>query len=152
MAHMPKATPAQNIRINNTKNDGENFFLTQPDHYSDTDGDFFVGEGQLCCDVYQDEGNIVVKSTMAGVEAKNLDISVSNDLLTVRGFREAEERVSERDYYCRECYWGTFSRSIVLPQEIDQNKVKATMKNGILTIILPKKYKTTSIRIKHLDD
>lgn len=117
-----------------------------------TNDTFFQEEGQLCCDVYQDAENIIIKSTLAGVDPKNLDISVSNDLLTIRGFREFDDKVSAADFFSRECYWGAFSRSIVLPQEIDQKKTKASLKNGILTIILPKKYKTTAIKIKHLND
>ncbi len=114
---------------------------------SDEDG-WLLGEGQLSCDVFQTPESIVVKSTMAGVDPKNLDIVISNDVLTIRGFREMEEEIDEADFYSRECYWGSFSRSIVLPQEVEQKKVKASLKNGILTIELPKKYKTTSIKVR----
>jgi len=114
--------------------------------------EWFTGEAQLSCDVYEDKENIIVKSTMAGVDPKNLEISVSNDLLTIRGFRQMDEEVDEKDFFSRECYWGAFSRSIVLPQEIDQKGIKANLKNGVLTIKLPKKYKTTSIKINHSHD
>ena len=113
---------------------------------------FATGEGQLSCDVYQDENNIIVKSAMAGVDPKDLSISISNDLLTIRGYREENEEIKENNYFSREVYWGAFSRSIVLPQEIDQNRVKATLKKGILTVILPKKYKNTSIVVESLED
>src|SRR3989344_2096988 len=113
---------------------------------------FATGEGQLSCDVYQDENNIIVKSAMAGVDPKDLSISISNDLLTIRGYREEDKEVKESNYFAREVYWGAFSRSIVLPQEIDQNRVKATLKKGLLTIILPKKYKNTSIVVESLED
>lgn len=126
------------------------FFLS--DNAFDSSDSFSTQEGQLSCDVYQDENNVIVKSAMAGVDPKNLHISVSGDLLTVRGYRELDEEIKEKNYYCREVYWGSFSRSIVLPQEVDQNKVKATLKKGILTIMLPKKYKSTSITVDQIDD
>jgi HSP20 family protein len=112
----------------------------------------FLGEAQLSVDVYETKDEIIVKSTVAGVKPENLEISISNDLLTIRGFRKAEEEIDETDYYTRECYWGAFSRSIVLPREVDQKKVDAGVKNGVLTIKLPKKYKTSSIKVKELKD
>lgn len=135
----------KNIPLNIRHDD--NFFGHQVE-----EPDLFSAEGQLCCDIYQTKDAIVIKSTMAGVDPKDLDISISNDLLTIRGSREFAENISEPDFYCRECYWGSFSRSIVLPQQVDQTKARSTLKNGILTIVLPKKYKTTSIRIRHLND
>ncbi|MFA5905377.1 MAG: Hsp20/alpha crystallin family protein [Desulfobacula sp.] len=128
-----------------------NFLLSRLDQ-KDAIEDWFSGEGQLSCDVYQTADSIIVKSTIAGVDQKNLDISVSNDILTIRGFREMNEEVADEDFFSRECYWGSFSRSIVLPQEIDSKKVSANLKNGILTIKLPKKYKTTSIKIRQSND
>ena len=112
----------------------------------------FLGEAQLSVDVYETKNEIIVKSTVAGVKPENLEISISNDLLTIRGFRREEEEINEADYYTRECYWGAFSRSIVLPREVDQKKVDAGVKNGILTIRLPKKYKTSAIRVKEIKD
>jgi len=135
----------------NKKDDkAPNFFLSDND-FAKSD-DFSIGEGQLSCDVFHNENNIIVKTAMAGVDPKDLDISVSNDLLTIRGYREADEETKETNFYCREVYWGSFSRSIVLPQEVDQNNVKATLKKGILTITLPKKYKNTSIKVEHIED
>lgn len=114
--------------------------------------DWFSGEAQLSCDVFEDESNIIVKSTVAGVKPENLEIAISNDLLTIRGFREEDDQVADDNYYCRECYWGAFSRSIVLPREIDPKKVDASIKNGVLTIKLGKKYKTSSIKVRQLSD
>lgn len=129
---------------------GDDFFFSK--NKPAEQDDFYADEGQLCCDVYQDAKNIIIKSTIAGVDPKDLDISVSNDLLTIRGWREMDEEIDDRNFFSRECYWGTFSRSIVLPQEVEQNKTKATLKNGILTIILPKKFHTSSIKVKNLDE
>jgi HSP20 family protein len=131
------------------ENNAPNFFLSENTIESN---DFPVSEGQLSCDIYSDEDNIIVKSAMAGVDPKDLHISVSNDLLTIRGLRESDEEIKEKDYYCREVYWGAFSRSVVLPQEVNQNKIKATLKKGILTVTLPKKYKNTSITVESIED
>jgi len=127
----------------------DNFFGAMFDEGSDS-RPTWSGEAQLSCDVYQDKNNIIIKATMAGVDPKNLDIAVTNDLLTIRGFRELDEEVTDDNYYSRECYWGAFSRSIVLPQEVDQKNIKANLKNGILTVKLPKKYQTSSIKVRQI--
>ncbi len=107
-------------------------------------------EGQLTVDVYQTEQEIVIKSTIAGVEPQTLDIAITNDMVTIKGVREKDEEVTEEDYYYQECYWGPFSRSIILPLDVDADKTNAMMKNGILTIRLPKveRSKTKKIRVK----
>lgn len=95
-------------------------------------------EGQLSVDVYQEGDTIIVKSTIAGIEPEDVDISIVNDMLTIRGTRKQEKSRSSRDYFFQECYWGAFSRSIILPVEVDVKKIDATIKNGILTIVLPR--------------
>ena len=95
-------------------------------------------EGQLTIDVYQTDSEIVIKSTIAGVKPEDLDVSINNDMVTIRGERKNEEVVSSENYYYQECYWGGFSRSVVLPVEILSEKSEASLKNGILTIRLPK--------------
>jgi len=95
-------------------------------------------EGQLTIDVYQTESDIVIKSTIAGVKPEDLDIQINNDMVTIRGERRKEDEVRDEDYYYQECYWGAFSRSIILPVDVEANKAEAIMKNGILTIRLPK--------------
>lgn len=95
-------------------------------------------EGQLTIDVYQTEGEIVIKSTIAGVKPEDLDVSINNDMVTIKGERKNEESVNGENYYYQECYWGHFSRSVVLPVEIIADKAEASLKNGILTIRLPK--------------
>ncbi len=106
-------------------------------------------EGQLTIDVFQTEDEIVIQSTIAGVSDKDLDISVTNDMVTIKGSRTPEQRIKPSDYYYQELYWGPFSRSIILPVDVDADSAKASMKNGILTIRLPKldKVKTKRIRI-----
>lgn len=107
-------------------------------------------EGQLSVDVFQTKEAIVIKSTIAGVKPEDIDISINNDMVTIRGKREIEQSISNEDYFYQECYWGGFSRSIILPLEIKPDKVEATLKNGVLTITLPKveKAKAVSVRVK----
>lgn len=105
-------------------------------------------EGQLTIDVYQTDNDIVIKSTIAGVKPEDLDVSINNDMVTIRGDRKNDEKVESENYYYQECYWGTFSRSVILPVEVLANKAEATMKNGILTIRLPKANTTKSKRIQ----
>jgi HSP20 family protein len=108
-------------------------------------------EGQLSIDVYQDKNRIVVKSTIAGVKPDDLKISLHHDLLTIKGLRSSSQDINEADYLYRECYWGSFSRSIILPTEVDSKKVEAELENGVLTITL---YKLTPspIDIKFKDE
>ncbi len=95
-------------------------------------------EGQLTIDVYQTDRDIVIKSTIAGVKPENLDVDINSEMVTVKGKRTQDDEVDSESYYYQECYWGPFSRSIILPVEIVTEKAEATMKNGILTIKLPK--------------
>jgi len=96
-------------------------------------------EGQLAVDVYQDhQNNIVITSTVAGVTSDNLDISINNDMVTIRGRRRYPYDVAEDQYYYQECYWGGFSRSIILPIDVKAEQAKASLKNGVLTIMIPK--------------
>lgn len=106
-------------------------------------------EGQLTIDVYQTPNDIVIKSTIAGVQPEDLDISISNDMITIKGKRNKDEVVPQENYYYQECYWGPFSRSIILPVDVEADKAQASMKNGILTIRLPKieKVKTKKIKV-----
>ncbi len=95
-------------------------------------------EGQLTIDVYQTENEIVIKSTIAGVKPEDLDVSINNDMVTIKGERKNEEVVNGENYYYQECYWGFFSRSVVLPVDIIADKAEASLKNGILVLRLPK--------------
>ncbi len=106
-------------------------------------------EGQLTIDVYQTPTEVVIKSTVAGVRPDNIDISFTNDMITIRGRRKKEEEVSTESYYYQELYWGAFSRSVILPVEVDVDRAKADIKDGILTVRLPKseKIKTKKIRV-----
>jgi len=105
-------------------------------------------EGQLTIDVYQTENEIVIKSTIAGVKPEDLDVSINNDMVTIKGERRNDEEVSGENYYYQECYWGSFSRSVVLPVDVIADKAEASLKNGILTIRLPKADVTKTKKIQ----
>ena len=105
-------------------------------------------EGQLSIDVYQTGDNLVVKSTIAGVKPEELEIYIHNDLLTIRGKREQAIEDEGADYLYKECFWGGFSRSIILPFEVQIDKIQATLRNGVLTIIIPKAPKSKMIPVK----
>lgn len=108
-------------------------------------------EGQLTIDVYQTAEDIVIQSFVAGVRLDNLDVSITQDMLTIRGKREQSQEVTDDDYYCTELYWGAFSRSMSLPQEVDIDSAQASMKNGVLTIRLKKlnRERVQKLRVKN---
>ena len=105
-------------------------------------------EGQLTIDVYQSGDFVIVKSIIGGARPDDLDISITSDMVTIKGARKNPDEVKAEDYYYQECFWGNFSRSVILPCDIRTDKVKAAMKNGILTIKLPKIEKNSSMKIK----
>lgn len=95
-------------------------------------------EGQLAVDVYQTKDNVVIKAPIAGVKPGNIDVSVSEDVVTIRGERMEETEVDREHYYVQECYWGSFSRSVILPTSTMAEKANATLKDGVLTVTIPK--------------
>lgn len=105
-------------------------------------------DGQLTVDVYQTDDDIVVQSTIAGIDQSEIDISVTNDMVTIKGRRTPPEKIRHSDYFYRELFWGPFSRSIILPEDVDSDNAKASMKNGLLTIRLPKLTKSRTKKIK----
>lgn len=105
-------------------------------------------DGQLTIDVYQTENDIVIKSTIAGVKPEDLDVSINNDMVSIKGERKNEEVVEHGNYYYQECYWGSFSRSVLLPVDVIPEKADAALKNGILTIRLPKADTTKTKKIQ----
>jgi len=107
-------------------------------------------EGQLTVDVYQKEDEIVIKAIVAGVKPDELDVSITRDMVTIRGRREEEREVPEQEYFFKELYWGSFSRTILLPQEVEVEDASAVEKHGVLTLRLPKidKEKQTKLKVK----
>ncbi|MFO0955481.1 MAG: Hsp20/alpha crystallin family protein [Candidatus Saccharibacteria bacterium] len=95
-------------------------------------------EGQLAVDVYQTKDSVVVKAPIAGVRSEDIDIAISEDVMTIRGDRKEEVIVEKEHYYVQECFWGSFSRSIILPTSTIAEKAQATLKDGVLTVTVPK--------------
>lgn len=110
-------------------------------------------EGQLAVDIYQTDEELIIKSTIAGATAGDIEIALNEGLLTIKGRRDSAELVAADAYLYRECYWGRFSRSIILPIEVKNDKVRATLHNGVLTIRLAKaRHNThTTIKVKETD-
>lgn len=105
-------------------------------------------EGELRVDVYQTPDHIVIKAFVAGVQPQSIDISLTREMLTISGLREEEKEVEEEYYYQRELYWGSFTRTILLPEEVDVDLAEASEKHGILMIRLPKVNKKRQTKLK----
>lgn len=105
-------------------------------------------QGELAVDIYQTPDAIVVKALVAGVQPQTIDIALTREMLTISGQREDEREVEEDNYFQRELYWGSFSRTILLPEEIDVDLAEASEKHGILMIRLPKINKKRQTKLK----
>ncbi len=125
---------------------GEDEEILEPDQEEWTES----YEGQLAIDVYQTDDKIVIKAPIAGVKPEDLEVTVSDDAVTIKGERKEEKKVEKENYLVQECYWGAFSRTYILPTPVITEKAQATLKDGILTITLPKaeKTKTKVLKIK----
>lgn len=107
-------------------------------------------EGTLTLDVYDDGENIVVISTVAGVSDDDLVVDITPEMLNIKGERKMDKKIEEDKYLYQELFWGKFSRSIILPEEVDPENSEATLSKGILKIVMPKakRSKTKQIKIK----
>ena len=114
----------------------------------DEEGMFEEYEGQLAIDAYQTNDAVVIKAPIAGVKSSDVEIAITDEVVTVKGKRKQEPSVSEADYFCQECYWGSFSRSYIIPVPVDSEKAQAGLKDGILTILIPKQEKSRTRVIK----
>ncbi len=114
------------------------------------DDDLTGNEGQLPVDVHQTASDIIIRAFVAGVRPDELSISISRDMVEIEGSRIEREQVAGPDYFTRELFWGSFSRTIMLPQEVDVESSSASAKDGLLTVILPKldKARQTKLRVK----
>lgn len=107
-------------------------------------------EGQLAVDAYQTDDSVIVKAPIAGVRPEDLEISITDDSVSIKGHRKEEHEITRDNYLCQECYWGAFSRVYNLPIAVDSEKAKASLKHGILSITIPKleKAKRKIIKVK----
>ncbi len=100
--------------------------------------DWLKTKGQLAVDVFQTENEFCVQAPIAGIEQNDIDIAVENEMLIIRGERREPVLGKEKKYFYQECYWGPFSRQIILPEDVNSEKIKASLKSGILVIRIPK--------------
>jgi len=107
-------------------------------------------EGELAVDVHQTDNEIIVQSMVAGVKPEDLQVTITREMVTIKGRREAPSDIADEDYFQHELYWGGFTRTILLPAEIETEESEAIEKHGLLTLRLPKidKEKTAKLKIK----
>jgi len=105
-------------------------------------------EGELAVDVYQTPTHIVIKAMIAGVRPEDLDVSITRDMVTIRGKRERHTEGNTGDFFFQELYWGAFSRTVVLPQEVEIEEAEASEKHGLLVIRMPKLDKGRHAKLK----
>ena len=137
------------MRVRSDENDDSDSMVT-PGDTAETEKSVLTeeGEGQLTVDVYQTPSDIVIKTMVAGVRPEDLDVAITRDMVTIRGKREEERNVASDDYFHKELYWGSFSRTILLPQEVEIEEAEAIEKHGLLIIKLPKVDKDRQARLK----
>lgn len=105
----------------------------------------------LAVDLYEEKGDVIVKMNLPGVDAKELDIEIDGDVLTISGSRQEEHETDEKDYYSKEIRRGSFMRSVSLPASVDAEKAHASYKDGVLSVTIPvipgNKEKAVKVRV-----
>lgn len=109
-------------------------------------------EGELAVDVAKVGNELVIVAPIAGADPETLSVSIDHDMVTIRGSRQQQSEAKSHEYFYQECFWGAFSRSIILPVEVSKDKSKATIKNGILTIRIPVVRASAEIPIEIIDE
>lgn len=105
-------------------------------------------EGQLAVDVYHDSNNVYIRAIIGGINPNDLEVHLNNDMVTIKGKRLAPNlNIPADHYFIQECYWGGFSRSIILPVDIKNDVVEAKIEHGVLLVILPKSHRPKNSRI-----
>lgn len=94
--------------------------------------------GQLAVDVYETADKLIIKARTAGIERKDLDVSISDNILTISGVLSGSEDDKVTQWHIQECYWGEFSRTIALPVQVKEDGVEAVLKDGVLTVSFEK--------------
>ena len=151
-----------NIHINQDEDDG--FDERESFHDDMMDGDAApqqiedaweevadqIEEGELPIDMYQTPDAIIIRALVAGVNPDDLEISITRDMVTLKGHREEVQECSDEDYFHRELFWGSFTRTILLPEEVIIDEAEAEERHGLLEITLPKldKDRSTKLSVK----
>lgn len=117
---------------------------------NDTQQEADTRDGELPVDMYQTDDAIIIKALVAGVSPAELEISITRDMVTLRGVREEFQEAHDDGYFHRELFWGSFSRTLLLPEEVAIDEAEAQEKHGLLEIRLPKldKHRTTQLKVK----
>lgn len=110
--------------------------------------EWFETEGELAVDVYQTKESVVIEAPVAGIKVGELDISIEGDTIKIKGRRERISKAKPENFLLQECYWGAFSREIILPVEVNGRKAEATMEQGVLVIRIPKIKREAQKKIK----
>ncbi len=136
-----KKSPAGSLRGNGKDKKNDNNWIEEENE-----------EAELAVDVYKTPTEIVVQTMVAGVKPEDLELSVTRDMVTIRGKREESRTIDENNYFNKELYWGKFSRTISLPQEVEPEEVEATERHGLLTIRLQKvdRDKTNNVKVRSI--
>ncbi|MFA6475423.1 MAG: Hsp20/alpha crystallin family protein [Patescibacteria group bacterium] len=104
-------------------------------------------DGQLAIDVYQDDKNVYVRAIVGGIKSEDIEVHLNNDMVTIKGKRLVPGPTNPEQYFIQECYWGGFSRSIILPIDIKNDAVEANLEHGVLLLTLPKSHRPKNTRI-----
>jgi len=137
--------------LNEPSDENHNISIRPEREASEKSGSWLEDEeGQLTVDVYQTPTEIVIKTMVAGVKPDTIDLNISRDMVTIKGSRQNFNETREEDYHYKELFWGSFSRTILLPAEIEVEEAEATEEHGLLTLRLPKidKEKKTKLKVK----
>ena len=121
-------------------------------HTEDENEEMDMEEGELSVDVYQTPTEIIIEAMVAGVKPEDLHLSITRDMVTIKGRRDGNTQITGDDYFYKELYWGTFTRTILLPHEVEIEEAEAVEKHGLLIIRLPKvdKARQTKLKVKSI--
>jgi len=126
--------PSKKIKIKESPSD-----LPPTEERTDDGGKkLFEVDGQLAVDVYETDSDFVVLAAIAGISSNDVEIQIDKDMLVIKGCRQNPENRTDKNYFYQECYWGTFSRKVILPENIDVSLSQAEFNKGVLTIKFPK--------------
>ena len=130
-------------------NRSNNKIINRNDEYEESDD---TEAGELTVDVYQTPKDIIIEAMIAGVKPDDLHIHITRDTVTIQGKRESNQEIGDDDYFYKELFWGEFSRTILLPSEVDIDNAEAIEKHGLLLLRLPKldKGKQSKIKVKSI--
>lgn len=125
---------------------------TRVAHIEEDEDDLGMEEGELSVDVYQTANEIIIEAMVAGVKPEDLHLSITRDMVTIKGRRDGNTQVTHDDYFYKELYWGSFTRTILLPHEVEIEEAEAVEKHGLLIIRLPKvdKARQTKLKVKSI--